>query len=93
MNDINLQLICKIIIQFQCLKILQHKYEISSQRQCKNYQNTIKQNKNQKSQKNLINNPNKIEPETLILYNNQLKSYINSLSDEVEIWKLKYHQL
>ncbi|CAD8184600.1 unnamed protein product [Paramecium pentaurelia] len=52
----------------------------------------IQSNKNHKSHNNLIN-PNKIDPETLSHQNNQLKSQINSLSDEVQVWKLKYQQL
>ncbi|CAD8182257.1 unnamed protein product [Paramecium pentaurelia] len=52
----------------------------------------IQSNKNHKSHKNLINT-NKIDPEILNNQNNQLKSQINSLSDEVQFWKLKYQQI
>ncbi|CAD8186198.1 unnamed protein product [Paramecium octaurelia] len=52
----------------------------------------IQSNKIHKSHNNLIN-PSKIDPETLSHQNIQLKSQINSLSDEVQVWKLKYQQL
>ncbi|CAK82958.1 unnamed protein product (macronuclear) [Paramecium tetraurelia] len=52
----------------------------------------IQSNKNQKSHNNLIN-PSKIDPETLSHQNIQMKSQINSLSEEVQAWKLKYQQL
>ncbi|CAD8079188.1 unnamed protein product [Paramecium primaurelia] len=52
----------------------------------------IQSNKNRKSYNNLINK-NKIDPEILNNQNNQLKSQINSLSDEVQVQKLKYQQL
>ncbi|CAD8088819.1 unnamed protein product [Paramecium sonneborni] len=74
---------------------MSHKYysistKVSSQDNVKIIR--IQSNKNHKSHNNLIN-PNKIEPETLSHQNNQLKTQINSLQDEVQVWKLKYQQL